>query len=259
MIGQALPLFESGNLLTKEMLTSIRDYSFGFSELLYEGYGNGILKGCKVTTTEDTIRIGRGIVVYEGKLYLILNQLIAAYYPTDQLAIFKLQFKDEIRTQGFIYRELEVMVTNDLELSNHDVEICRFKLQTGSKLRIDYRTFKDRETEYDTANMTYTPYAAYGESSLSPDITTDFARRMMKCKDLTPLDTCFCLQALNTSGTALSKETISMYIKAKLEMDHLLTERHTLYKHLCTILESAEEGRNIARTRMTSKNRILID
>lgn len=259
MIGQALPLFESGNLLTKEMLSSIRDYSFGFSELLYEGYGNGILKGCQVTTTDDTIRVGRGIVVYEGKLYLILHQLIASYYPTNKLAIFKMRFKDEVRTQSFIYREVEVVVTNNLQLTNCDIEICRFKLQSGSRLRIDYRNFKDRSTEYDTANTTYAPYAAFGESSLSPEITTDFAKQMGECEKLSPLDIAFCMQALNSQGMALNKNSISTYIKARLELENAPTELNTLYKHLCTILESAERGKSIAKARAAGRGMILID
>ncbi len=259
MIGQAIPLFQSGNLLTKEMLTAIRDYSFGFSELMVKGYGNGILKGCKINVTGNRLGISPGMIVYEENLYLLTLPLSEIYHPSEQLSIFKIRFKDEIRTQSFIYKELEVIITEDTTLLPQDIEICRFKLQKGSKLRLDYTSFEDRQTEYDTVNGTHGPFATYGGISLSPEITLDFARRLMQCINLTPLDLNFCMMALNTNGMALSGELVSTYLKNKLERDEDIRTPHEMYQQLAYILRNTQQ--NLGDNKMSGRRRskIMVD
>lgn len=40
------PKFEKKHLLTTEMLEQLRDHPRYYSELLFYGYGNGIVNGC---------------------------------------------------------------------------------------------------------------------------------------------------------------------------------------------------------------------
>ena len=42
------PLFERNRILKKELLWSLRDYSFSQIQLEYQEYGQGIIQGCLV-------------------------------------------------------------------------------------------------------------------------------------------------------------------------------------------------------------------
>lgn len=260
MIGQALPLFESGNLLTKEMLNALRDYSFGFSENLFEGYSDGILKGCKLTTTEDTIILNKGMIIFGGKLYLINQQEMERYYPTNELARLKLAFREEHKTDQFIYRELKLLITRDMTQKDDEIELCRFKLQKGSKLRTQYTNFNDRTTEFDTISTIHGPYAAYGTSSLSSEITIAFAKEAVQyqCKD--PLDAVFCMQALNTNGMALPKDVIIHYIANRLQIPFKDQTNLEMFQNLNTILQNIKLQKDMTRAgARPSRSKILID
>lgn len=260
MIGQALPLFDSGNLLTKEMLNALRDYSFGFSENLFEGYSDGVLKGCKLTTTEDTLIIKKGMIVFEGRLYLINNQEMIRYYPTNELALLKICFREEHKTDNFIYRELKLKITKETTTQDDEIELCRFKLQKGSKLRTDYTAFNDRTTEFDTISTIHTPFAAYGASSLSSDITMAFAKEAMQYQCTHPLDAVFCMQALNTNGMALPKDVIIHYIANRLQIPFKDHTNSQLFQNLNTILQTIKMQKDITRLgARPGRNKIIID
>ncbi len=42
------PLFEQNRILKKELLWSLRDYSFSHIQLEYQEYGQGIIQGCGI-------------------------------------------------------------------------------------------------------------------------------------------------------------------------------------------------------------------
>lgn len=214
-MGQAFPLFSSGNILRKEMLDSLEDYAFQFGELLYEGYSDGILSGCSLTTTGDTIFLNRGIICCSGKLYLIKKPLSVKYFPTDTTCVCKLRFADEIRTEDFIYREIDLKLEEGAEPQMGELEVCRFKLQPGARLRCDYVDFEDRCTEYDTLNTIYSPFSAERDSTLSPEITKAFARETLQNESIPEVDLSFCLSLLESSR-AVSREALKEYIRYRL-------------------------------------------
>lgn len=259
MVGQAVPLFKAGNLLTKEMLSALKEYSFGFGELLYEGYSDGILSGCRITATEDLLQLNRGIMIYTGRLYLIQKPLTQEYYPTDKETVFKLWVKDEIKTSGFIYREIETLLTEDTSQKNGELELCRFKLQKGFKLRTDYKDFADRNTQYDTVNIIHSPYAAYGESSVPADITVDFARYLRNQKDENILDQVFCMHVYESNGRAVNRNTIIYYLCKRLSIEHRAYTNLEIFKFMEDILREGSDTKNRKQQVQNQGRRVLLD
>lgn len=259
MIGQAVPLFKAGNLLTKEMLSSLKDYSFGLGELLLYGYANGLLSGCKITTTESTMQLNKGIIVFDGKLYLIQKPLIEEYHPTDVDTVFKLRIKDEVKTQSFIYREIETVLTDNTGEKRDEIELCRFKLQKGFKLRTIYKDFYDRITPYDTVNVVHAPYSAYGESSISPDITADFADYLTEGGSDNILDQVFCMQAYQSGGMAMNRKMVVQYLSSRLGIEKKEYSNLEIFRYLEDILREAVRSGGGKHQKKTHGRRVLLD
>jgi len=241
MIGQAYPLFSSSRILRREMLEAITDYTFKFGELLYEGYSDGILSGCNLTTTADTITVHPGIICYSKKLYLIIEPFSVNYYPTNTTCLLKIKFEDEVRTESLIYREITTELTESQEIINGEIELCRFKLQEGAKLRSDYVDFYDRGTEYDTLNTIHVPYSTKVRSTLHPDILQNYAREALRIPKLSDLDMSFCFLALNAQ-MPIQREVISAYVRKKLDIKEENYSNSELFNYLCQVLKKLQTG-----------------
>lgn len=258
MNGQVFPLFEYAHVLRTPMLTELRDYAFEYGRLMHEGFSEGIISGCKITTTVDTITLNRGIIRYGGQMYLIVEPITLAYSPTDVWTIFKLEFKDETRREGYVYRAVEAGFSERLELRPEEMELCRFKLKKGARLRIAYMDFADRNTEFDTVITIHVPYSADETSSISPEITRAFAKEALPFVS-EPLDTIFFMQALNAK-MALNREAILLYIATKLKRPFIAQSNAEIFAALYTILDELKGGgeREIARAGKR-KRQIIVD
>lgn len=261
MRGQAYPLFESGHILRREMLTATADYAFKFSELLYDGYSDGIISGCHLTTTADTIIVNPGIINHQGIIYLIKEPMAAAYFPTDTTCVLKLEFLGESREENFVYHDIELCIDERTTMTDNQIELCRFKLQQGAVLRHHYVDFEDRGTEYDTLNMIHTPFAARGNPTLSPEITQAYAIELMQtsCKD--PIDIAFSMQALDVRQP-LAAETILAYLSARCDVPWPKADITNvfLYKSLVKLLFDIKQGNAQKSSRaQTQRRKIIID
>ena len=240
MNEQKYPQLEKLHILRTETLVSMRDRAFETLLLFLKNYNDGIVSGCKLVTTKDSITLTEGIILHNNFLYLIKEPMSVDYSPTDELIIMKMVFAPEIFTENFIQRNVSVELSHDLNLADNEIELCRFKLKKGAILRTDYTDFFDRTTEFDTINAINVPYAAPNGSTISPEITKHFAESASKF-DLEPEDFSFCLEALN--GQILSREQISFYIERRLKINLPDKENQTLYDNLCLILQDIQSGR----------------
>lgn len=256
MNGQVFPLFEQVHILRVAMLTELRDYAFEFGRLLYEECSDGIVGGCNITTTTDTISLNRGVIRYNGQMYLIVEPITLFYQPTDNWTVFKLGFKDESRRHGYIYREVEAAISGDMSLGKSEMEVCRFKLKHGARLRIKYVDFEDRNTEFDTVNTIRVPYAAVGKSSISPVITRAFAEEAMACRT-EPLDDAFLMQALN-AHMALSRDLVLFYIAARRKKPYADCSNEEIFAALREILQELKNGGKREITRPVRERRQII-
>ena len=241
MNEQKYPQFERLHILRTEALCSIRDRAFDTLPLLFENYGNGIISGCKLFTTPKLITIGEGIILHDNFLYLIKDPMNVEYSPTENYMLLKIVFLPALETENFTQRNVEIILTPDLNLSEYEMELCRFKLKKGAVLRTNYTDFFDRATEFDTINTVNVPYAAVGGSTISPEIICAFANDA-KNFSLETEDFNFCLAAL--SGKILNVAQIKFYIERRLKIElPAPLNNQILYEHLCLILQEIKSGR----------------
>jgi hypothetical protein len=238
---QKYPQFERLHILRTEALCSIRDRAFDTFPLLFENYGEGIINGCRLITTSNLITLGEGIILHNHFLYLIKSPMNVEYSPTEEYMAMKLIFEPQLETENFVQRNISIILTPDLNLSENEMELCRFKLKKGAVLRTNYTDFFDRATEFDTVNVINVPYAAIGGSTLSPEIIYDFAAEAKNFL-LDFEDYNFCFAAL--SKKVLTAEQIAFYIenRLKIELPAPLTNQ-MLFENLCLILQEIKSGR----------------
>jgi len=205
-----IPTFTPGPV-TKEILQCLRDLSYDEQTLRYNTYTDGIITGC--TLIEENMRIGlvNGIVKFAGRLYKLKEKILIPYEPTDALTIMKLRFSPQIPSRDFIHYKAELVLDTDPTLKPHEMEMGRFKLKRGSRLRTTYKDFRDMATEYDTVNLMYLKQSAPGDTTLSPTITRLFGHEAYPHIKDNALDAAFCTQAL-ASGEAINRELIEHYV-----------------------------------------------
>lgn len=257
MIGQIFPVFREGCLLRTRMLEALTDYSFRFGELLYTDYANGILSGCRMTTTEDTIIVHPGLVLFFGKVFYIKEPVPVGYAPTDELRILKLRYMGEERTESMIRYEMELLLDADPVRKEGQIELCRFTLQQGAYLRCAYQNFEDWGTEYDTLGMVHAQYASPGHSTLHPGLTKAFAREMLSCAPENQTDINFCMELLSRPEPVCA-EALAAYIRlrggAAADGDNA-----AIYSGLSDILHEAKGSAGPRRTEEKRRRSILVE
>ena len=226
---QAIPVFRDLHILRKSMLEALADYAFLADQLLHKDYGDGILAGCELTTTEDSIFLREGVLFYEGQMFLIKEPMAVAYHPTNTTTVLKVCFSEEHTDGNFIYREIDLFLTEQTELRKGELELCRFKLQEGAVLRYRYQNFEDRNTEFDTLNTIYAAYSVKGGTTLSPEIVREFAEEMLKAEELSELDTLFCLQLLGQEHP-VGLPALAAYVRRRDKKKLKELSNLTLYK-----------------------------
>ena len=240
MNEQKYPQLERLHILRTETLISMRDRAFETLPLYLEHFGEGIVSGCKLFTTKDSITLGEGIILHNQFLYLIQEPMSVDYSPTDELTVLKIIFAPEILSENFIQRDVNLELTHDLNLADNEIELCRFKLKKGAVLRTEYTDFFDRATEFDTINTINSPHSAPNCQTLSPEVTKHFAESSRNF-ELESEDFNFCLSAL--SGKIISAEQIAFYIERRLKINLPDKKNQTLYDNLCLILKDIQGGR----------------
>lgn len=258
MLVQAIPLFQDAHILRRNMLEALSDHTFLLPECQYRGYADGILAGCELTTTRDTIILNQGVLLYEKKLYLVKEPMSIAYHPANDLTILKLRFSDEMRDINFIYREMELFFSGQEKRQRGELELCRFTLQEGARLRCEYQDFEDRDTIYDTLNRVHVPYAAAGQSTLSSDITKSFAREMLKIPSITDFDALFCMQILG-QDQPVGREALVAYLWRKGVKELSGHSNHDIYREMVKILQKAAGGGQPEEKKQRKEWRVIVE
>lgn len=258
MLVQAIPMFQDAHLLRRSMLEALSDYTFLFPEYQYRGYSDGILAGCELTTTRDTIILNEGVLLFEKKPYLVREPMMIEYHPANNLTILKLKFSDEMRDANFIYREMEMFFSEQEKIQKSEMELCRFTLQEGARLRCEYQDFEDRDTIYDTLNRVYVPWASSGRSTLSSDITGSFAREMLEIPSITDFDALFCMQILG-QNQPVSKEALEAYLERKGVKELSGHSNHDIYRELVKILKKTAGDEQPEEKKQRKEWRVIVE
>ncbi len=256
MIVQAIPQFNSGRILRGKMLESLSEYTYQHTTLLYQACTDGIVSGCALTTTEDSIILNLGVVRYEGELYLLNKPQFLPYSATDTTRVLQLVFHDKVTTETFVTREIELCFTDGPSVDPRHMEMCRFKLQPKARLRYEYTDFADRETEYDTLNIIHSPFCGLGHPTLSPDIVRHFAQEALS-SGASGLDATFCLQILSVREP-IQRDALQGYIKLRLGQDTPCDTNIQIYHALLGCLAQMEQH-SPNEKKPTRRKMLLVD
>lgn len=259
MFFNSYPLFNRGRTLKLEMLEQLRDFPRNFIDVFLEQYSNGILSGCQLKVNSDYITVTKGIVKHNDMIYILKENCIVPYECTDRLVILKVRFLDETKNNDFVRYGTELFIDDNLEIQNDEMELCRFKVKTGAKLRVDYVSFEDMSTEYDTLNIINSPFAAKDKSSLSPEILKYFAKEAFKYNITNPLDISFCMMCLQNQDV-IERDLLLSYTGARLKIQLKDYSNKEIYEHLVRILESIKQGKEaLGNHNKSNYRKILVD
>ncbi len=209
------PLFERNRILKKEHLWSLRDYSFSHMRLEYRSFGDGILDGCEPAVRGEELVVGEGIVKHGDFIYLVTGELAVPYEPTGELTVLKLRVGEDRQQEDFIRYHVEAFLDGDTEKKEDELELCRFKLRHGSRLRDRYKDFDDMVTEYDTVDVTEADWGGLGGKTLSPAVTGYFARLVLGESGSRPEDISFAYLCLSQQR-AVPARVLEHYIQNRL-------------------------------------------
>lgn len=256
MIVQIIPQFNSGKILRGKMLKSLSEYTYQHAILLYQACADGIVSGCALTTTEDSIILNPGVVRYEGELYLLNKPQFIPYSATDTTRVLQLVFHDKVTTETSVTREIELCFTDGPSSDPRHMEMCRFKLQPKARLRYEYTDFADRETEYDTLNVIHSLFCGLGNSTLSPDIVRHFAKESLS-SGATGLDAAFCLQILSVREP-VQRDALQGYIRLRLGQDTPCDTNIQIYHALLGCLAQLEQH-SPNEKKVTKRKMLFVD
>lgn len=257
MIGLKIPVFEKGNILTREMLDSIKAYAVDAIQLSYQGFGNGIISGCEITITDNILTIHKGLVSYQGNICFITENIDLKYHSTDKWNAVKLYFGELSKEQSFTTMEMYGEITERTEKEASAVEIARFRLQKGAMLRTNHRNLQDYETEYDTLSMIEAEYAGYGESTICPELLYQFAKEAGSFHITRDVDMAFLLQIQNMKGQSINRKAVETYIALRLEKEISHMSNREIYEGLVGVLKKIKHGKAEPEVRRRPQKMII--
>ncbi|MUG44338.1 DNA and RNA helicase [Paenibacillus woosongensis] len=240
MFNHIVPKFEKGRILKTAMLENLRDFPRDFVDVYYHEYTDGIISGAHVEVGADSLIVHPGIVKHQGRLYLLTDAVSIKYRATGREAALKVRFHAGDEDGDWQTFRSEIVIDEQLEADATELELCRFKLKEGARLRQDYQGFRDLATEFNTVNVLHVRYAAYGKSTLSPVILRSFAEEMMRKGSGDPQDFMFTMMCMN-EGT-LARDVILHYMTSRLGMSSREYTNVEIHKYLGRILDGVRGG-----------------
>lgn len=253
------PLFTHGRILKLEMLEQLRDFPKDVIDIMLSQYSDGIILGCDISVSDDYIIVSKGLIKQDGILYMLKEDTIVPYNYTNDTAILKVRFLGETKNSDFIRYGTEMFIDETLSIQSDEIELCRFKIKTGARLRVDYTDFEDMNTEYDTVNLINAPFSAKDKETLNPKILKAFAKEAFENNLTNPLDICFAMTCMQESG-AIARDLIMSYVTSRLGVGVREYSNRELYEYLRNILNDIKEGRQALNNsfRLDHK-KILVD
>lgn len=236
MFQNTYPVFEAKRLLKKEMLENLRDFPRNLFGLQYQAYSDGILIGCDIKGSETGLTILPGVVLYKGVPYFLDKPYPVSYRAEGKLVYVKVHFWDKAIGAGGEEFFSQVIVDEQEPDTKQELELARFKLQSGARLRSEYVDFYDYETEFDTVNRIHAPYAAPGHPGIWPQICQCFAKELVKYPVTDIWDSAFCLSCLQLME-AMSYEALRTYLNMRLGQNRDYTNEQ-VYSALKRILRT---------------------
>ena len=255
MFKYVYPQFEKKRLLRGVMLEQLRDYPKNYIKMSFRGYGNGVVTGCEITWDNGRLTIAPGIILYKDNLYTMEIPYEVECAALDRIRYLKVQFLAEEQENGSIAGNTRISLDTEKPNEACEMELCRFRLQEGAKLRDEHESFEDYSTLYDTINLIHAPYAAEGGSTLNPRLLKTFAKEMMSKESENLMDSVFSMNVLANSGH-VSKDCIQEYVFNR--TGERADGNYSLYRVLLDILKSQKSGRSTKAHHVQSSKSVML-
>jgi len=254
MFTIAYPLFERGRIMKKELLLGLRDYSFGLARVQFDDWTDGIISGCAISVTDTHLTVEPGILKFNQFVYVMTEPQHISYEPTERTTVVKVRFSTSADSGvDYVGYRGKLVLDPETTLLENELELCRFKLKQGSRLRCDYTGFEDIQTEYDTINLAHATWAGIERPGIALPILRQFAREALQCSLAEPWDVTFCSQCM--SGEIVHRSVIEAYVTAHGEHVSGTESNAGIYDMLERILSklraNARRPQNAGRKRMS--------
>lgn len=243
MFQYVLPEFHAKRLLRAEMLEQLRDYPKNLAELALNNFTDGLLSGGDFSWNKGILTISPAMLYWKGRLYFQENPCSIPCGSMDHMQYLKVRFADEQREAGQVRGAGEVILESIETDSVCELELCRFFLQEGARLRVKHENFEDFSTQYDTVNILYASYAAQGEKAMPPVVLKQYAKEVLALGTENIYDISFAMNILAMGGN-VQTECVREYLKIRMEMPSLEKHSNTegYYKNLLLILNGIKRG-----------------
>lgn len=169
----------------------------------------------------------------------------------------KIRFDTESGSHDYIRYGYSIVLDQNLECGGNELEMCRFHLRSGARLRTDYTCFKDMRTEYDTVNLLHAAWSGINGPTVSPAITRRFAVSIMEYAEADSMDMMFILLCLNTTKAA-SRKAVECYISKRLKTEMIVMDNEAIFAGLLKILNMVEKGEHYEETAKKSRRKMII-
>ncbi|NBH18042.1 hypothetical protein D3Z55_11335 [Clostridiaceae bacterium] len=256
MFCYEIPQFEKKRLLRTEMLEQLRDYPRDYLEILYSDYSDGILCGCTPGWVQDKLTIKPGILRYKEKLYFLKEPFSMTCVAQDKVLYLKVQFHAPVSENGIMTGKTRIYLDEIPPASADEMELCRFRLQEGARLRDSYENFADCLTEFDTIHLIDVLWASPEKATLHPKILRQYAMEILRNDNRDAVDASFAVEILSNRGI-LPEEAVRAYINIQTGSSAGKGNKG-LYDGLAKILKNGGMDRSVQKKADGTMRRVML-
>lgn len=240
MFRYEYPVFEHKNLLKKSMLDELRDYPLSLSRMYFSTYGDGIMEGCGLSWDKNVLYLKAGLIHYDGNIYRMEEPCPLECPAAGHSVYLKVRFATMDYERGRRGGVGEILL-NESPPENGEMELGRFRLQEGARLRTEYESFEDYQTEYDTVNRIHVPYVQTGGAGLWPQLLVVYAQELLETGTADVHDVGFAMTLLGNGGN-VSPECVRWYVQRASGMKKGQMSNEDCYRGLLDMLRTRRNG-----------------
>jgi len=253
------PRFKRGRILKTEILENLRDFPRDALDCYCENLSSGIVSGLSPIVDKDFITFSKGVIKYNGSLYLVRDLAAIQYGTTDKEVAIKVVFDHAEDKHDYTAQYFEFHVDDNISIADNEIELCRFKLKQGAYLRSNYQDLYDLTTEYNTINVVNVVYAGYRQPTMSHLIFKYFAKEVLSCNPPNNSDVSFAMLCMNSAR--IERDVVLYYLWNRLalrNLPHSLTN-HEIHEHLVQVLAIVKREGMARKRPLSQKPRVLLD
>ena len=247
------PKFIKGRIVKKEALEYMRDFPRDLVSAAFSDYSDGILFGFTVSCQDNkVIIVSEGVCKHQGEI-IVIPEIALPVYEYGQLLCINLEIGELEESTDYDTRHIEVALTKYKPSNVNGLELGRFSLSRGAKLRCKHDSFKDLQTPENTLNIIHVPYASIGGHTLNPAVIRKFANELLKLSS-DSIDVNFALMCLG--GNVVHRSSIQWFTAKKTGGSYEEYDMPTMYEKLNFIL--SQYGKQDVKPERIKKRPIIM-